>query len=155
MNTSGVVNFLLFCEPLRGQRWVDVTERRTRLDWAYQIRQLVDVRYPEAERIVPVLDNLDTHTLGALYDGFPPAEAKRLTDKLELHYTSTHGSWLTIAEIELSVVSRQCLDRRAPDAVSLATAVTAWQERRNPAPVEWGFTTHAARIKFERLSPPF
>ena len=100
-----------------------------------------------------VLDYLNTHTPGALYDAFPPAEAKRLTDKLELHYTPKHGSWLNIAEIELSVLSRQCLDRRVPDAATLANEVTAWQERRNAAaaPVEWRFTTHAARIKLKRL----
>ena len=124
---GGVVNCFLFCEPLRGQRWVDVTERRTKADWAQQIRDLVDVRYPAADCIVLVLDNLNTHTPAALYDVFPPAEAKRLVDKLELHYTPKHGSWLNIAEIELSVLSRQCLDRRVPDVVTLASEVAAWQ----------------------------
>lgn len=154
---SGVVNCFLFCEPLRGQRWVEVTERRTKLDWAQQIRELVDVRYPDVERIVLVLDNLNTHTPAALYDAFAPAEAKRLTDKLELHYTPKHGSWLNIAEIELSVLSRQCLDRRVPDVATLTREVAAWQERRNATatPVDWRFTTQDARIKLKRLYPSF
>jgi DDE superfamily endonuclease len=152
---EGVVNLFLCCEPLAGRRWVDVTARRTRRDWALQIQQLVDVRYPDAERIVLVVDNLNTHTPGALYDVFAPAEAKRLADKLELHYTPKHGSWLNIAEIELSVLSRQCLDRRVPDAATLVREVAAWQERRNAAarPVDWRFTTADARIKLKRLYP--
>jgi hypothetical protein len=117
---EGVVNLFLCCEPLAGQRWVDVTARRTRRDWAQQIQQLVDVRYPDAERIVLVMDNRNTHTPGALYDVFAPAEAKRLADKLEIHSTPKHGSWLNIAEIALSVLSRQCLDRRVPDAATRA-----------------------------------
>jgi hypothetical protein len=154
---GGVVNCFLFCEPLRGQRWVDVTERRTKRDWAQQIRELVDVHYPDAERIVLVLDNRNTHTPAALYDAFPPAEAKRLTDKLELHYTPKHGSWLNIAEIELRVLSRQCLDRRVPDAATLVGEVAAWQDQRNAAaaPVDWRFTTQDARIKLKRLYPSF
>jgi DDE superfamily endonuclease len=154
---GGVVNCFLFCEPLQGQRWVAVTERRTKVDWAHQIRELVDVRYPGAERIVLVLDNLNTHTPAALYDAFPPAEAKRLADKLELHYTPKHGSWLNIAEIELSVLSRQCLDQRVPDGVTLGREVAAWQERRNEAActVDWRFTTEDARIKLKRLYPSF
>jgi DDE superfamily endonuclease len=152
---EGVVNLFLCCEPLAGQRWVDVTAQRTRRDWAQQIQQLVDVRYPDAERIVLILDNLNTHTPGALYDVFAPAEAKRLADKLEIHHTPKHGSWLNIAEIELSVLSRQCLDRRVPDAATLAREVAAWQERRNAAPctVDWRFTTADARIKLKRLYP--
>jgi hypothetical protein len=152
---EGVVNLFLCCEPLAGQRWVDVTAQRTRRDWAQQIQQLVDVRYPDAERIVLVMDHLNVHTPGALYDVFPPAEAKRLADKLEIHHTPKHGSWLTIAEIELSVLSRQCLDRRVPDAATLTREVHAWQERRNAAarPVDWRFTTADARIKLKRLYP--
>jgi hypothetical protein len=152
---GGVVNLFLFCEPLQGQRWVDVTERRTKVDWAHQIQDLVDVRYPAAERIVLVLDNLNTHTPAALYEAFPPAEAKRLADKLELHYTPKHGSWLNIAEIELSVLSRQCLERRMPDFPTLQTEVAAWQEPRNTAgdPVDWRFTTADARIRLKRLYP--
>jgi DDE superfamily endonuclease len=152
---EGVVNLFLCCEPLAGQRWVDVTAQRTRRDWAQQIQQLVDVRYPEAERIVLILDNLNVHTPGALYDVFPPAEAKRLADKLEIHYTPKHGSWLNIAEIEFSVLSRQCLDRRVPDVPTLVREVAAWQERRNAATrtVDWRFTTADARIKLKRLYP--
>jgi DDE superfamily endonuclease len=152
---EGVVNLFLCGEPLAGQRWVDVTARRTRRDWAQQIQQLVDARYPDAERIVLILDNLNTHTPGALYDVFPPAEAKRLADKLEIHYTPKHGSWLNIAEIEFSVLSRQCLDRRVPDAATLACEVAAWQERRNAATctVDWRFTTADARIKLKRVYP--
>ena len=108
-----------------------MTDRRTSVDWARQIKELVDVHYPEAERIVLVMDNLNTHTPAALYEAFPPAEAKRLADKLEIHYTPKHGSWLNIAEIELSVLGRQCLDRRIPDAATLKAEVRAWQDRRN------------------------
>ena len=156
---EGVANLFLFCEPLRGQRWVDVTEQRTRADWAYQIKDLVDVRYPQAKRIVLVLDNLNTHGPASLYEVFPPAEAKRLADKLEIHYTPKHGSWpgtlWVLAEIELSVLSRQCLDRRVPDMETLAAEVAAWETRRNAAGgrMDWRFTTEDARIKLKRLYP--
>lgn len=152
---EGVANLFLFCEPLAGRRWVDVTEHRTKEDWAYQIQHLVEVRYPEAEGIVLVMDQLNTHTPAALYEVFPPAEAKRLADKLEIHYTPKHGSWLNIAEIELSVLSRQCLDRRVPDFATLAAEVAAWQDRRNAAggAVDWRFATEDARIKLKRLYP--
>ncbi len=152
---EGVMNLFLCCEPLAGRRWVDVTAQRTRRDWAQQIQQLVDVRYPDAERLVLVLDNLNVHTPGALYDTFPPAEAKRLADKLESHHTPKQGSWLNIAEIELSVLTRQCLDRRVPDTTTLAREVAAWQERRNAATctVDGRFTTADARIKLKRLYP--
>ena len=111
----GTTNLFLWCEPLGGRRHVRVTERRTRVDWAHTIRDLIDVHYPSAEKIVLVQDNLNTHTPGSLYEAFPPAEAKRLADKLEIHFTPKHGSWLNIAELELSVLARQCLDRRIPD----------------------------------------
>ena len=152
---GGVVNLFLCCEPLTGRRWVTATERRTKSDWAAQIKDLVDVRYPEAERVVLVLDNLNTHTPAALYEVFPPAEAKRLADKLELHYTPKHGSWLNVAEIELSALSRQCLDRRLPDVETLQAEVAAWAARRNAAggAVDWRFTTADARIKLKRLYP--
>jgi len=152
---EGVVNLFLCCEPLAGRRWVDVTARRTRRDWALQMQQLVDVRSPDAERIVLVMDQLNTHTPGALYDVFAPAEAKRLAEKLEIQYTPKHGSWLNIAEIAFSVLSRQCLDRRVPDAATLAREVAAWQQRRNAATctVDWRFTTADARIKLKRLYP--
>jgi hypothetical protein len=151
----GTANLFLCCEPLAGRRWAAVTDRRTALDWARQIKELVDVRYPEAERIVLVMDNLNTHTPAALYGAFEPAEAKRLADKLELHYTPKHGSWLNIAEIELSVLSRQCLHRRIADKATLAAEVTAWQDRRNAAgaAVDWQFTAEDARIKLKRLYP--
>jgi transposase len=151
----GTANLFLFCEPLRARRWVAVTERRTATDWAYQIKDLVDVRYPEAERIVLVADNLNTHTPAALYATFPPTQAKRLADKLEIHYTPKHGSWLNMAEIELSVLGRQCLDRRIPDTETLRTQVVAWQDRRNATGrgVDWRFTADDARIKLKRLYP--
>ena len=152
---EGVVHLFLFCEPLAGRRWVDVTEQRTKTDWAHQIQALVDDRYPEAEGIVLVMDNLNTHTPAALYEAFPPAEAKRLADKLELHYTPKHGCWLNIAEIELSVLGRQCLDRRVPDFATLAAEVAAWQDQRNAAggTVDWRFTTTDASIKLKRRYP--
>jgi hypothetical protein len=152
---EGVVNLFLACAPLEGRRWVAVTDRRTQIDWAHQIRALVDERYPDAERIVLVQDNLNTHTPASLYEAFPPAEAQRLAAKLELHYTPKHGSWLNIAEIELSVLSRQCLARRVPDAATLVAEVAAWQARRNArgGAVDWRFTTADARIKLKRLYP--
>ncbi len=152
---GGVVNLFLFSEPIVGRRWVDVTEHRTRVDWAYQIKDLVDKRYRQAERIVLVMDNLNTHSPASLYEAFPPMEAKRLADKLEIHYTPKHGSWLNMAEIELSVLSRQCLDRRVPDFETLETQVEAWQQRRNNegCKIDWRFTTDDARIKLKRLYP--
>ncbi len=152
---GGVANLFLFSEPLAGQRWVDVTQHRTRVDWAHQIEELVDERYPEAEKIVLVMDNLNTHTPASLYEAFSPAEAKRLADKLQIHYTPKHGSWLNIAEIELSVLSRQCLDRRVPDSETPESGVKAWEERRNAegCKVDWRFTTEDARTKLKRLYP--
>jgi hypothetical protein len=151
----GVSNLFLFVEPLRGWRHVTVTERRTKQDWAHAIKDLVDVHYPEAERIVLVLDNLNTHGLGSLYEAFPAEEARRLSRKLELHYTPKHGSWLNIAEIELSVLSSQCLDRRIPQQTELAQEVAQWTRDRNASrrTVDWRFTTADARIKLKRLYP--
>jgi hypothetical protein len=153
---GGVVNLFMFSEPLVGKRWVDVTKHRTKVDWAYQIKELIDERYPEAERIVLVMDSLDTHTPASLYEVFPPQEAKRLAEKLEMHYTPKHGSWLNIAEIELSVLSRQCPDRRVPDFETLEREVKAWQQVRNAkhCKTDWRFTTEDARIKLKRLYPP-
>ena len=152
---AGVLNLFLFCEPLQARRWLDVTDHRTKQDWAHKIRELVDVRYPQAERIVLVMDNLNTHTPAALYEAFPPAQAKRLADKLEIHHTPKHGSWLNTAEIELSVLSRQCLHRRVPDFATLAAEVAAWQQQRDATggTVRWHFTTADARIKLYRLYP--
>ena len=153
---GGVVNLFMFCEPLQGRRWVDVTERRTKVDWAHQIKELVDERYPEAECIVLVMDNLNTHTPASLYEAFEPKEAKRLAEKLEIHYTPKHGSWLNMAEIELSVLSRQCLDRQVPDFETLQAEVAAWQERRDEAggkKIDWRFSAEDARLKLKRLYP--
>jgi transposase len=152
---GGVVNVFMFMEPLASRRWVDITERRTKVDWAHQIKELVDVRYPEAEQIVLVMDNLNTHTPASLYEAFDPAEARRIAQKLEIHYTPKHGSWLNMAEIELSILSRQCLDRRVPDFETLHTEAQAWQERRDAAggKIEWRFGTDDARIKLKRLYP--
>lgn len=152
---KGVSNVFMFFEPLSGQRWVKVTAQRTRKDWAECIRELVDTHYPEAEKIVLVMDNLNTHTPGSLYEMFPPAEARRLTEKLEIHYTPKHGSWLNMAEIELSVLGRQCLDRRIDDPDLLAREVAAWQGARNEASssMKWRFDADAARIRLDRLYP--
>ena len=128
---NGTGNVFLSYEPLTNRRWVRTTARRTKCDWAETIQELVDVHYPDAERIVLVLDNLNTHSPASLYERFSPAEARRLTAKLEIHYTPKHGSWLNMAEIELSVLARQCLDRRIPNRDQLATEVTAWAEARN------------------------
>ena len=153
----GVRNLFLWVEPLTGRRHVQVTERRTRQEWARFIRELVDGHYPDAERVVLVLDNLNIHVPGALYEAFPPAEARHVLERLELHDTPVHGSWLTMAEIELSVLARQCLDRRIPDADMLATEIAAWEARRNArqTPIDWRFTTADARIKLTHLYPSF
>jgi len=152
---NGVRNLFLWSEPLRGKRHVTITERRTKVDWARVIKDLVDVHYPDAERIVLVMDNLNTHTPGSLYEAFSPGEAKRLAGKLEIHYTPKHGSWLNIAEIELSTMSGQCLDRRIADRETLEREVAAWEAERNAlgGPVNWRFTTEDARVKLKRLYP--
>jgi hypothetical protein len=151
----GVCNLFLVCEPLRGWRHVTCSARRTRVDWAHCIKELVDVHYPDAEVIVLVQDNLNTHTPASLYEAFAPAEAKRLADKLELHYTPKHGSWLNMAEIELAVLAEQCLDRRLADQATLEREVAAWEAARNAAGrgVDWRFTTADARIKLKHLYP--
>jgi DDE superfamily endonuclease len=128
---NGVCNLFLVCEPLRGWRHVTVSDQRTRIDWAHCIKELVEGHYPDAERIVLVQDNLNTHTPASLYEAFPPAEAKRLADKLELHATPKHSSWLNMAEIKLSVLAEQCLDRRLADRTTLEREVAAWQRARN------------------------
>jgi hypothetical protein len=151
----GVANLFIFFEPLAGWRHLEVTERRTKQDWAYAVRDLVDVYCPHARKIRLVLDNLNTHVGGSLYDTFPPAEARRLLDRLEIHYTPKHGSWLNMAESELSILSRQCLDRRIADAATLTREVAAWEARRNSAQatMDWRFTTSDARIKLAHLYP--
>jgi hypothetical protein len=143
------------CEPLRGWRHVRVTARRTKLDWAECMRELVDVPYPQATRIRLVLDNLNTHTGASLYEAFPPDEARRLLDRLEFHYTPKHASWLNMAEIEIGVLTTQCLGRRLDNADVLRSEVGAWEERRNKQQVQihWSFTIAVARHKLKKLYP--
>ena len=154
---GGVVNLFVATEPLRGWRTVRVSDQRTRLDFAACVKDLVDVHYPDAARIVLVLDQLNTHSPASLYAAFPPAEAKRLADKLELHHTPKHGSWLNMAELELSALQRQCLARRIADRSAMEHAVAAWADRRNAATsrIDWQFTTTDARTKLRRLYPAF
>jgi hypothetical protein len=152
---GGVANLFMAFEPLAGWRHVEVTERKTSADFGRFLRALSDEHYAEAERIVLVCDTLSTHTPAALYEAFEPAEARRLAGRFEWHYTPRHGSWLNVAEMELSVVARQCLDRRIPDLATLRREVSAWEVRRNAAvvKVEWQFTTADARRKLKRLYP--
>ena len=152
---AGQANLFLWCAPHLGQRQVTVTQRRTQHEWADVIRTLVDAYFPQAERLVLVLDNLNIHTPAAFYAHFPPAEAQRLRAKLELHFTPKHGSWLNIAELELSALGRQCLDRRLPDQATLEREVAAWVAARNAEQItiNWQFTTADARIKLKRLYP--
>lgn len=154
---GGVATLFLATEPLRGRRQVWAGERRTRLDFARCVRELVDVHYPHAETVVLVMDQLNTHSPASLYAAFPPAEAKRLAGGLEIHHTPKHGSWLNIAEIELAVLERQCLRRRFGDRAALGAAAAAWAARRNAAGagVDWRFTTADARTKLKRLYPAF
>ncbi len=154
---AGVVNLFLVTEPLRGWRNVLVSDQRTRLDFAACVKNLVDVHYPEAERIVLVLDQLNTHSPASLYAAFPPAEAHRLTAKLEIHHTPKHGSWLNMAELELSVLQRQCLRQRLPDRGATEREVSAWSRRRNDQTkrIDWQFTTADARIRLRRLYPAY
>jgi len=152
---NGVANLFMFFEPFRGQRHVKVTDTRTRLDWAEAMRELSDDIHPEAEKIAVVLDNLNTHTPAAFYLAFEPDEARRLVDRFEFHFTPKHGSWLNMAEIELSVLSRQCIRRRIPDEQTLRRQVRAWVIDRNSkvVKVDWRFSTADARIKLKRLYP--
>jgi len=152
---NGVSNLFMFCEPLNGWRCVKVTDRRTKQDWAKVMKELVDDHYPEADKITVVMDNLNTHKGSSLYETYAPSEAKRILDRLELHYTPKHGSWLNIAEIEFSILSKQCLDRRIPDQATLKTEVAAWNKKRNNqmGKVDWQFTTDDARIKRKKLYP--
>ena len=152
---NGTANLFIVCEPLAGWRHLKVTKRRTKIDWAWCIKELIDVHYPQAEKIVLVMDNLNTHTPAALYEAFDPVEARRLVESLEIHYTPNHGSWLNMAEIELSVLARQCLDRRIPDREALAEEVEAWEAERNAvaSSIEWRFTSDEARIKLKHLYP--
>ncbi len=152
---GGVANLFLVTEPLRGWRHVTVSQQRTRIDFAHCVRERVEVHDPHAERIVLVLDQLNTHSPASLYAAFPPTEARRLTEKLEIHHTPKHGSWLNMAERELSVLARQCLAQRLPDRDTMTHAVTAWADRRNAtaSTIDWQFTTADARTKLRRLYP--
>lgn len=152
---NGTANIFTFVEPLGGWRQTRVTERRTRVDWAMALRDLVDGRYADAKIIVLIMDNLNTHTLGSLYEAFPPAEARRLAKRLEIHYTPKHGSWLNIAENELSVLSRQCLSRRIGTIEQLKSEVAAWEAPRNEEQVrvQWRLTIDQARIKLHKVYP--
>jgi hypothetical protein len=151
----GTARLFLGDAPLLGQRHVTASERRTKVDCAHGIKGLLDGRYPEAEQITRVMDNLNTHTPASRYEAFPPAEATRLADRLAIHYTPKHGSWLNMAEIELSALARQCLGRRLPDLADLRREVAAWETARNAAgqAIDWRFTTADARIKLKRLYP--
>jgi len=151
----GTMNLFMVCEPLAGRRQISVTERRTLIDFAHLLRDLSDVYYPTAERIVLVMDNLNTHKLSVLYGVFPPAEARRLCARFEIHYTPKHASWLNMAECELSVLGRQCLSRRIDDPLVLRKEVQAWVTARNDRAVriDWQFTASDARIKLQRLYP--
>ena len=152
---NGVATIFMMSEPLSGWRRVSVMESKTRLDWAWQIKRLLDEDYPQAAKVHLVMDNLNTHGGASLYEAFAPEEARRLLSRLEFHYTPKHGSWLNMAEIELSVSSRQCLNRRIPDGTSLIREIEAWQVARNnqACKVRWQFTTKDARIKLRRLYP--
>jgi transposase len=153
---EGTCNLFMSFQPLQGWRQVDVTAQRTSRDFAYHMQALVDVHFPDAERICVVLDNLNTHTPAALYQTFAPAEARRLTQKLEFHYTPKHGSWLNMVEIEWSILVRQCLARRLPNRETVQEGVTSWTARRNQyrTSVDWRFTIRDARTKLVDLYPP-
>jgi hypothetical protein len=152
---EGMANLFLAVEPLGGQRHVEVTERKTAVDFAKFLKRLSDEWYADAKRIVLVCDNLNTHTPAALYEAFAPAEARRLAQRFEWHYTPKHGSWLNVAEVELAALAKQCLDRRIKSMAELRRQVTAWEDERNERFVEarWRFTTADARIKLYRLYP--
>ena len=152
---KGTANVFMFVEPLQGRRWARVTQRRTRVAWAHVVKEMLDTWFPEAPVVRLVMDNLNTHNLGSLYEAFSPQEARRLAERLELHFTPKHGSWLNIAEIELKALSTQCLDRRISTLQKLTWEVHAWQRERDQASVgvDWQFTTKDARIKLKRLYP--
>ena len=152
---AGTCSIFCWVEPLAGWRRVDARPRRTRIDWAGQVKQLLTVDYPDADQVVLVMDNLNTHNTASLYEAFAPAEAFALAQRLEIHHTPKHGSWLNIAEIELSALTRQCLDRRISDLTVLDTELAAWQHATNTdqRQVHWQFTTDDARIKLRHLYP--
>ena len=151
----GTCSIFCWVEPLRGWRRVDARPRRTKVDWARQVEQLLSVDYPDAEKVVLVMDNLNTHTISSLYEAFDPGKAFALAQRLEIHHTPKHGSWLNIAEIELSALTRQCLDRRINDIAVLNAELAAWQQQTNTEQrqVNWHFTTDDARVKLRHLYP--
>jgi len=152
---NGVVDIFMMFEPLAARRYTEVTETRTKIDFAHCLCDLSDKYYPHAEKIVLVMDNLNTHTLASLYVAFAPKEARRIAERFEIHYTPKHGSWLNMAEIEIGVMSRQCLNRRIPTKNDMVTQVKAWTHSRNTANlyVDWRFTADDARIKLKHLYP--
>ena len=152
---KGTAALFLFTEPLAGWRHVSVREHRTSIDWALEIKEVLEMQYPQAEKVRLVCDNLNTHTKASLYKAFPPEEARRLAQRLEFHYTPKHGSWLNLAECELSALTRQGLDRRIPDLETLRRETASWEHHRNANQkgVDWRFTTEEARIKLKRLYP--
>jgi hypothetical protein len=152
---NGVTSLFLACEPLAGWRHIAVTEHRRRTDWAGFIRSLLEGRYRDAKRVVLVMDQLNTHSPASLYEAFPPAEAKRLAERIEIHHTPKHGSWLNMAEVELSALGRQCLSRRIARADTLKRQIAAWEKDRNAwtTRVQWQFTTQDARVKLRSLYP--
>jgi len=154
---DGVADLFMLFEPLAGKRHIEITDQRRRIEWAQVMRIVSDELYPDAEKIVVVLDNLNTHVLAAFYLAFEPQEARRLVERFELHYTPKHGSWLNMAEIELSAVTRQCLDRRIPDKDTLIREVKAWEDQRNSEviKVHWQFSTADARTKLISLYPKY
>jgi hypothetical protein len=152
---AGTANIFMFCEPSAGWRHVEATKQRTKVDWAFQIRDLLDGRYADVPKVILIMDNLNTHDLGSLYDAFPPAEARRLAARLEIHYTPKHGSWLNIAENELSALTKQCLARRIGTLKGLQHQVAAWESPRNAdrIRVHWRFTIDRAREKLRNVYP--
>jgi transposase len=154
---NGTGELFMFVAPLEGWRRAEVTERRTKKDWAYQIRKLVDIDFPQAEKIILVMDNLNIHTIGSLYETFPPEEARRIREKLEIHFTPKHGSWLNMAETELNVLINHGLSVRIPTMKQMQKETKAWNNERNATAkkINWRFTTKDARIKLHRLYPLF
>jgi hypothetical protein len=154
---NGVSNVFMFFAPIPGWRHVKVTDRRTKIDWAEAMRELADKYFPDAEKITVVMDNLNTHSPSSFYEAFEPKEAKRILNKFEFHYTPKHGSWLNMAEIELSILNKQCLDRRIPNQTKLKQEIQVWETARNlmDKTIDWRFTTEDARIKLKRLYPAY
>ena len=152
---NGTAANFMFTEPLGSWRKVNIRQRKTSIDWANEVKELLDKDYPDTEKVILVMDNLNTHKAASFYEAFEPKEARRLAERLEIHYTPKHGSWLNVAEIELSVFTKQCLDRRIPDMATLQREAKAWYRKRNSKQkaVDWQFTTEKARIKLKRLYP--